>query len=487
MLDFEYYNNIIKNSNKFSFNIFFNNIFNIIKKNYLGIILSFIPNLCMDFNINKTIDFYKYLSILLNLLIPKIINDLNNYLLQENEIKTLSEEKNPIKFLELLRLNLKHIELELPKNNYIHDFMNYLLEKKIIYILNKNLEKNKNKHKTHSLNNSEKNNNRYTKTEPNILYHFGIVIDNIDYDFFMISGIESGWRFGDFFNNNEMKLKKIIDYICSQYHKFSTKNIKLYKLTIDDDINNNEKKLKISLVKTLLNNYDNIILSNKHINQLNIRIKNFLNEKYIEKLNLLGFENKLHIHLTRIPGSGKTSLAFSIAQKLNKNILLINNKNIENFLNNISILNKQNDDFILLFDEIDFFDLKEKQIKIKNGNIKINNLLAHLLDLLNGNLVSSSVIIFTSNITENFNKALFRDGRIHLTLEMNEFNDITIFDNFFKIIYNDIDWKNQFDNNQINKLILYKFSLATLSEIAKENLSNCKNFINKIKQIINEN
>ncbi len=169
---------------------------------------------------------------------------------------------------------------------------------------------------------------------------------------------------------------------------------------------------------------------------------------------------------------------------LNKDLEI--NKHIENFLNNIHILNEQND-LILLFDEIDFFDLKEKQIKTKNGNIKINNLLAHLLDLLNGNLVSSSVIIFTSNITENFNKALFRDGRIHLTLEMNEFNDISIFNNFFKIIYDNIDWKNQFNNNEINKLILYKFSLATLAEIAKENLSNCENFINKIKQIINEN
>ncbi len=98
MLDYEYYNNIIENSNKFSFNIFFNNIFDIIKKNYLGIILSFVPNLCMDFNINKTFDFYKYLSILLNLLIPKIINDLNNYLLQEKEIKTSSKKKTSLNF-----------------------------------------------------------------------------------------------------------------------------------------------------------------------------------------------------------------------------------------------------------------------------------------------------------------------------------------------------------------------------------------------------
>lgn len=99
-----------------------------------------------------------------------------------------------------------------------------------------------------------------------------------------------------------------------------------------------------------------------------------------------------------------------------------------------------------------------------------------LMELLNGNTFDNSIIIFTSN-TDNFNEALFRDGRIHLRLDINGIDDISIYDKFFEYIYNDKNqmWKNKI---KIDKLLYKKLSFA------KNNIFDKNNFIKELKKLI---
>ena len=214
--------------------------------------------------------------------------------------------------------------------------------------------------------------------------------------------------------------------------------------------------------------------------QLNDKLDNFTNPIYNEKMKSLGFKNNLHLHFHGIPGSGKTSIAMAIANKLDKDIILVDKLNPVDFFDNFDLF--KNKFYVFLFDDIDFWDLKDRQITNKEGITKSNPYLMKLMELLNGNTFNNSIMIFTSN-TDNFNEALFRDGRIHLRLDINGIDDISTYDKFFDYIYND---KKQIWKNKINldKLLNKKLSLAKISEIAKNNIFDKINFIKELKKLI---
>ncbi len=243
-----------------------------------------------------------------------------------------------------------------------------------------------------------------------------------------------------------------------------------------------DKNFQIVKNNNNITNFKNIIISKNHLEQINLKLEQFLCEKYNKKLKFLGLKNNLHILLTGIPGSGKTTLSQSIANKLSRDILFVDKNNPKDFFDNLNIINNQN--LVIVFDDIDFWDLEDKIIKNKEG-IKSNNIyLMKLMELLNGNILNNSVIIFTSNST-NFNDALFRDGRIHLKLEINGFDDLSYYDKFFNIIYDDKtnQWRDEFSEFELSTLLKKELTLANLSEIAKNNIENKKNFINNLKNL----
>ncbi len=293
-------------------------------------------------------------------------------------------------------------------------------------------------------------------------YNIFIYIDNLEYNFFLCCKDKKIFIHG-----------KSIDKL-----NIITKFVLNYKKKENDICNLHESEIK-PVIKNIYN-YNNLILSNSIMKQLNDKLDNFTNPIYNEKMKSLGFKNNLHLHFHGIPGSGKTSMAMAIANKLNKDIILVDKLNPEFFFNNLDLF--KNKSYVFLFDDIDFWDLKDRQIIDKQGITKSNPYLMKLMELLNGNTFNNSIMIFTSN-TDNFNKALFRDGRIHLRLDINGIDDVSTYNKFFEIIYDD---KNQTWKNKINldKLLNKKLSLAKISEIAKNNIFSKNNFIKELIKLI---
>jgi AAA+ superfamily predicted ATPase len=194
------------------------------------------------------------------------------------------------------------------------------------------------------------------------------------------------------------------------------------------------------------------------------------NKMYPKGLSLV---NKIGILLYGPPGTGKTGLISSIANYLNRSILLINALNIKNESQNKlkDIINKTKNTHIIVFDEFDYIlnskisnenemekytdmlsntnDITEKkQIMTLINSIKTdyntstidNRFILSLLDGIGSD--DGRIIIATTNNPEKINPAFIRPGRFDIKIKMgfcsfNMFKDIvktkyeTLTDEFF--------------------------------------------------------
>lgn len=417
---------------------------------YLTPLIPTLTFLLIDVFIKDSIDKKYYINILLSSLFPLVCKDFFDYILNN---------KN------------KHLELHyVVFGEYDYNFKNcfriFLKNEKSVLInsTNKSIF-------NHSWDEYEK--KLYINNNTNdILNNLKFKINNIDYNCFFEYKIvkDSDCKDLYIYHENIKTLEEIIKYI-EDYKPDEYSVVQLF---------GDEKRYEIKTISKNFNSYENIIISDNNLEKLNLKLKNFTNNEYIEKLKILGINNNLHIHLHGCPGSGKTSLCMAIANKLNKNIMFVDKNNPKLFFDNL--LSFKNNEMVFVFDDIDFWNLKERLNKDKEGIESSNIYLMKMMELLNGNILNNSVIILTSN-TENFNKAMTRDGRIHLRLDMNEFDDISLYNKFFNIFYNNKNWKYKFTENEIKKLISKKITLVKISEIAKNNIFDENNFIKQLKNL----
>lgn len=182
------------------------------------------------------------------------------------------------------------------------------------------------------------------------------------------------------------------------------------------------------------------------------------------------------------PGTGKTSLIFSLASEMNYDIKIIDLSSF-NDLNSLlyQIYNCQNNTF-LVFEDIDAMNNNFENREIESKPIENNMIpnkpkelsLSILLNLLDGLYTKEGMIsFFTTNHIEKLDPAFLRDGRMDYKLELTDLDNETA----NKMIYDKTGLKNKFIRKNINP--------STLQElIIKFNFNNIDE--NKLIELINK-
>jgi hypothetical protein len=259
-------------------------------------------------------------------------------------------------------------------------------------------------------------------------------------------------------------------------------------------------KNKISIIK----NDNNMFLSLKNQEKVVSIIDNFYDSR--ERYKSFGIPHNLGIMLQGVPGTGKTSFVYYLANKYHKNIYRINNDitQITTYTMNIE------PNSIVLFDDIDmlsdelnrgkeepkketFDDLKmdikdivSHEVKLKEGatnNKAISRknvmILDQLIKCLDGyTCLENCIVIATTNYIEKLDNALIRPGRFDHIFEfgkMDEYQIKNICQRFFGDKYIP-------DEETIQKLEKYTTSKLINTHVIP-NIDNVDNFAKEISQL----
>ena len=153
---------------------------------------------------------------------------------------------------------------------------------------------------------------------------------------------------------------------------------------------------------------ETIHLDGKEIEMLEY-IRSFLKPKTKELFEELGIPYKLNILFEGLPGTGKTSLIYTIASELNRDVAILNfNKDVDDnvFMRALRRLPKN---VIFVLEDIDVLFKERKE----NDNFKSMISFSGLLNSLDGMAFKDDLItIMTTNYECNLDSALKRPGRI---------------------------------------------------------------------------
>ena len=236
-----------------------------------------------------------------------------------------------------------------------------------------------------------------------------------------------------------------------------------------------------TLEKGLSRNINTIYLDGQEIKIKNI-IKDFLSEEQEEKYNNYGVPYKLNLLFHGYPGTGKTSLVYSIASELNMGVALLSFTRKMEDSDLMRALRRLPEDTILVIEDIDtLFESRKKNDENKN-----NITFSALLNTLDGIAHShGQVIVMTTNHPLVLDKALKRPGRIDHSIEFNYANKNQIKKMFETFIPNQIEIFEDF----YKKIKRLKITTATLQKFYFGNM-NCENIIDlipELEKICNEN
>lgn len=172
--------------------------------------------------------------------------------------------------------------------------------------------------------------------------------------------------------------------------------------------------MKIFLEELNKRDSHTVFLDGENEDKLFKHIDKFINNKNIYKKRNLIY--KTGILLYGLPGTGKTSIANMICTKYNINMILINmsefcNIDIESLTSSI---NADNEQYVILMEDIDcVIGDREKE---DNKDAKNINKLLQFLDSTSS--PSNVIFVATTNHIEKLDKAIIRDGRFDLTLNI---------------------------------------------------------------------
>ncbi len=328
---------------------------------------------------------------------------------------------------------------------------------------------------------------------------------------------------------------------CDELLDFINITTKAYK----DEISNIKKSKKYiyTLRKITEEGNDVIWLENEFITNRTFDNMFFENkEKTLEQINFFqnnkrwyietGNPHNLGIGLKGDPGTGKTTFIKSLANMLNRHIIIIPLNRIFSeddffrvfFEKRYVSSNSEDinfDDKIIVFEDIDCMDdvvLKRKSIDnndieniisdmitkgsninyaalnnvnestcINNNNINVNNhmkkklTLSFILNILDGVIETSGrIIVMSSNYYDDLDPALTRAGRIDITLNFKKCS-IDILNTMYNKFYN-----KKFTKKQIDTLKDYIISPCDVINITKQS-KDANDFYRKILYFIQEN
>lgn len=219
------------------------------------------------------------------------------------------------------------------------------------------------------------------------------------------------------FGKKSKKYQAELEHILSQRATGNTGK-SFYTVTkVSDDGTN------ISYTDFDARSMDTMFFSHKEIERIENHLDKFMSRReFYEDRQLL---YKTGILLYGNPGTGKSSLAKAIATKYHRSIISINLSNIDQIdFSEITpmITNDKMDEYIILLEDIDTLfpnlDREAKDVSDKKGDV-INK----LLQFLDSNSSPTNVVfVATTNHIDRLDKALIRDGRFDIKIEVKELN-----------------------------------------------------------------
>jgi hypothetical protein len=177
-------------------------------------------------------------------------------------------------------------------------------------------------------------------------------------------------------------------------------------------------------------NIETVIINHKIKNNIINNIETFYKDKndYIK----YGIPHKNVILLHGPPGTGKSSILFSLASYFNKDVYLLNfgsEINDEKFIDLMSHID--NNSFLFLEDIDALFKNRESVSKGKSGFLSFST----ILNFLDGALRVDGLITFmTTNHIEHLDPALIRPGRVNL-IEKIDYPGKEEISEFYKLYY----------------------------------------------------
>ena len=166
------------------------------------------------------------------------------------------------------------------------------------------------------------------------------------------------------------------------------------------------------LSKLAKRSWETIYLDGNLCNEIKNDIENFINneEEYIK----YGIPYKRNYLFYGLPGTGKTSLIFTIASQLNMGIGIINLGPQINDSRLMDAISDLDDNYILVLEDIDSLFVKRNRATGSFSSLSFSG----LLNILDGLGRKHKMITFmTTNYKERLDKALVRAGRIDYQLE----------------------------------------------------------------------
>jgi len=144
------------------------------------------------------------------------------------------------------------------------------------------------------------------------------------------------------------------------------------------------------------------------------KIKDFRSEETQKLYNDFGIPYKFNMMFHGVPGTGKTSLIFSLASELNMNVAILTFTNEMNDNVLMRCFRRLPENCILVIEDIDtLFESRKKNDELKN-NITFSG----LLNTTDGmGHVDKQIIIMTTNHPLNLDNALKRPGRVDMTVK----------------------------------------------------------------------
>lgn len=198
---------------------------------------------------------------------------------------------------------------------------------------------------------------------------------------------------------------------------------------------------------------DSMVISDRTKTAITTKIEKFLENRdaYISH----EITYKLGILLYGEPGTGKTSLAKSIACTYDCELAVINVNDILSFTDySFSSSRRKNDSMIVvLLEDIDCVlndtdDRYGNDPKSKSGTGTAR--LHALLQILDGTNSSNNVIyIATTNFVDRLDEALTRDGRFDLKIEMNNFGREEVYQLANKFKFNKVETDSIIENHGV--------------------------------------
>lgn len=301
------------------------------------------------------------------------------------------------------------------------------------------------------------------------------------------------------YSQNLEELKKLtLTIFNSNTHIAETKDLSIFEL------NENVDAVKTGLVSPNITFNKMFFEEKEHLLEILDKYEN-------KTLYPQGFclANKLGILLYGPPGTGKTGCITAIANKLKKNILIVNSLNLnhdESKRKFMDVMNSHKSNTIIVLDEFDYL-LSNDNITTEKMNYTEMLMLAetadekkNILNMIKQNKKNTSgvidmpfllkfldgfgndderIIIATTNNPDKINKTLLRPGRFDLNLKLG-FCSHQMFTDISKCVYPDISKeKDKIDKtikNNITPLVLINKLVTTKSAdelfISLNNLEN---------------